>query len=485
VRAVLPWLGLLALSIAVRLPFFFPAVIDHDESTFILIGQSWLDGSLPYTQVWDVKPPLLFGVFAGILALVGESVPGIRLAGAICVAVTAGLVYDTARRTWPRASATSAAWAAMLCVVLSSVMGSAQATMSEHVMLPLLMGAVALWRRPYRSSATLFAMGGLLAAAVLIRPNVVFPLLAIAGFLAVERSGRTRAWWLAFVAGGVSVTALVCAPFVMSGHFSDLWSAAVASAGARAGLVDHGATHVMDLLRAAVTIDGTSSPFWLAILVWVMALSSVIRDVSRPLAILLASVLLGIVLSGGTYQHYFLQVVPFVALLAAPCLEGLSRRGRITVMSLAVVAAAVALQPVVREYRALGSRVVAGESASYGSAYDIAAYLTRENPEGRPVVLLTDHLAYWLNDAVPPSQFATHPTTLGRAQVLHIMGTSPQREVEVMFAKAPLFVVVDPEEVIEDAAAQARLVACLASDYALQPSIAGRAIYRRVSVAIH
>ena len=478
-RAALPWLGLLVLSIVVRLPMFFPAVIDHDESTAILIGQFWLDGYLPYLSVWDLKPPLLFGAFAGILALVGDSVPGIRLVGAICVAVTAGLVYETARRTW---SSASAACAAALCVVLLSVMASGQATMSEHVMLPFLMGAVVLWRRPHRSPASWFAMGGLLAAAVLVRPNAVFPLLAIAGVLAADRTGSTRARWLAFVAGGVVVTASVCAPFVLSGHFSDLWSAAVVSAGARAGLAGNGATHVLDLLRAAVTIDGTSSPFWLAILLWGLAFFGVIRDGNRQLSLLLVSVLLGIVLSGGTYQHYFLQAVPFAALLAASSLEALSRRGRAAVVSLAVVAAVVALQPVMREYRSLGHRVATGAPLSYGSAYDIAAYLAQENPDNRPVVLLTDHLAYWLLDAVPPSRFATHPTTLGRAQVLQVMGTSPLLEVDAIFAKAPLFVVMDPAEGIEDAAAQARLRALLASDYALQPSIAGRAIYRRVSI---
>ena len=48
-------LGVLAfisvLAIAIRAPFLFPAVIDWDESTFIIIGQSALDGFLPYEIV--------------------------------------------------------------------------------------------------------------------------------------------------------------------------------------------------------------------------------------------------------------------------------------------------------------------------------------------------------------------------------------------------------------------------------------------------
>ncbi len=43
-----------------RLPFFFPAVIDWDESTYVLMGQSILDGHVPSIEQWDDKPPLAY-----------------------------------------------------------------------------------------------------------------------------------------------------------------------------------------------------------------------------------------------------------------------------------------------------------------------------------------------------------------------------------------------------------------------------------------
>ncbi len=57
---LLIFIYLLLLTIAIRLAFLFPAVINWDESTFILMGQSILDGHLPYTNLWDIKPPLAF-----------------------------------------------------------------------------------------------------------------------------------------------------------------------------------------------------------------------------------------------------------------------------------------------------------------------------------------------------------------------------------------------------------------------------------------
>ncbi|MFV1448861.1 hypothetical protein VBZ51_06925 [Maribacter sp. HS] len=48
------------ITLFIRFPFFFRDYVDRDESTFILLGQSWVDGFLPYTHLWDLKPPLTF-----------------------------------------------------------------------------------------------------------------------------------------------------------------------------------------------------------------------------------------------------------------------------------------------------------------------------------------------------------------------------------------------------------------------------------------
>jgi len=50
------------------LSIFFPAVIDWDESTFILMGQSIIDGHLPYVKLWDLKPPGAFAFYAFFIA---------------------------------------------------------------------------------------------------------------------------------------------------------------------------------------------------------------------------------------------------------------------------------------------------------------------------------------------------------------------------------------------------------------------------------
>jgi hypothetical protein len=66
-------LCLLLTSILVRFPYYFIDVINWDESTFILMGQSILDGHLPYTELWDIKPPLAFAAFAFFIMVLGKS----------------------------------------------------------------------------------------------------------------------------------------------------------------------------------------------------------------------------------------------------------------------------------------------------------------------------------------------------------------------------------------------------------------------------
>src|SRR5437899_2303518 len=56
-QIILVAIFLLTISNRHSSPFFFTG-IDGDESTFILTAQSVLDGHLPYTDFWDIKPPV-------------------------------------------------------------------------------------------------------------------------------------------------------------------------------------------------------------------------------------------------------------------------------------------------------------------------------------------------------------------------------------------------------------------------------------------
>jgi 4-amino-4-deoxy-L-arabinose transferase-like glycosyltransferase len=86
------------LAVLIRWSSFFPAVLNHDESTYIVIGHALLRGSTYLTEVVDVKPVGIFLIYALFDGLVDGSIFGFRLLAALAVAASAWLLYAVARR---------------------------------------------------------------------------------------------------------------------------------------------------------------------------------------------------------------------------------------------------------------------------------------------------------------------------------------------------------------------------------------------------
>jgi 4-amino-4-deoxy-L-arabinose transferase-like glycosyltransferase len=489
VRA-LPFAVILIVTLLIRLPFAFHSVVDWDESTFILVGQSIVDGHLPYTHLWDVKPPLLFAVFATTIAIFGHTIEAIRLTGALLVAASAALTWLIASTLWSR----RAAWLASgLCLTGSSFLGSGQATMSEHVMTPFLLAAVYLMITAPVTVRRAFLVGVLLAAASLVRLNIAYAVVAAGLLVFAFAPARTRfRAAMAFAGGGLTLVALACLPYALAGELTTLWKSAVVAALAR--------TETGDLLSRLAGLfdrafqaggDGTGNGlFWLGLLLWPGAIAGLVigwrsrRPGASPWAItqlgaFLGAIALSIVMSGGAFGHYLIQLVPLASLLAGILAAHPSVVIRRAVWAIAAVLTMLSLGPVVEAYRSLADRVSSGAALRQGAGYDIAAFLTTSNPDKRPVLLLTDHVAYWLTGSEPPNGFATHPSTLGRPNLLRIMGTSPRAELEKIFQLRPVFVVLDRDEEFLQDEERAWLADVLGRDYERAPDISGREIWRR------
>lgn len=67
-------LTFLTVSVLLRLFSFFPSVLDHDESTYLIIGREILQGKELYTDVTDTKPAGIFLFYAALEFLFGGSI---------------------------------------------------------------------------------------------------------------------------------------------------------------------------------------------------------------------------------------------------------------------------------------------------------------------------------------------------------------------------------------------------------------------------
>ena len=86
------------ISIILRLFSFFPSVLDHDESTYMIIGRDILNGKSLYTDVTDTKPVGIFLFYALLEFLFGDSIFLKRLVFAIIVGITAYLISGVSKK---------------------------------------------------------------------------------------------------------------------------------------------------------------------------------------------------------------------------------------------------------------------------------------------------------------------------------------------------------------------------------------------------
>ncbi|MCK5377458.1 MAG: hypothetical protein KAJ97_10265, partial [Acidobacteria bacterium] len=168
------------------------SVIDWDESVYLLVSSSLVDGHLPYIEVWDHKQPFLYVLFAASF-LAADPVVGMRLLGCAAVAITAILLAVASRRVFRGWFAPSVAAG---LYVLSTMSSGGLATNTEIIFAPFVVAACALLVFvPINVFSTRehhlirFATGGLLCGlAMQVKLIAAFEVMAIVG-------AATVLWW--------------------------------------------------------------------------------------------------------------------------------------------------------------------------------------------------------------------------------------------------------------------------------------------------
>jgi 4-amino-4-deoxy-L-arabinose transferase-like glycosyltransferase len=83
------------LAIFSRVFTYFPSVIDHDESTYLIIAQQWLKGFVPYVDMVEVKPIGIFILFAAVIKVFGNSILAVRILASVFIGLTGFFIYKS------------------------------------------------------------------------------------------------------------------------------------------------------------------------------------------------------------------------------------------------------------------------------------------------------------------------------------------------------------------------------------------------------
>jgi hypothetical protein len=85
--------------------------LGRDQGEFATIGRGLLQGRIPYVELWNPKPPAVFYVYAGAMALFGQSSAALRALDLIAVPIVAAALYFIGGRV---ANRRVGLWAALI-----------------------------------------------------------------------------------------------------------------------------------------------------------------------------------------------------------------------------------------------------------------------------------------------------------------------------------------------------------------------------------
>lgn len=400
---------LLAISFFIRLPFYFRDYIDRDESTFILIGQSWVEGHLPYTQLWDVKPPLTFLFFAVIIYIFGKSFIAIRFAGTLLVLITAFFTYKSTALV---STKKTGLWAAIGCVLLQSLFGSIQGVMSEHICMAFFMPSFFLLLKSKKYAAILFA-GLLMGLCLMTKLNMAYAILFLGLYLFAEQIREKHNWKgffnsLIFGVGILFIVLLTLLPYALEDS-AGLWWKSVFLAP-----LDYAGARRYSLFRMAPVCIAIVAFFVLA---WKR---NYLNYKSRALQLLML-VTLGVVFSfvrgGRINSHYLIQLFPILVIPVSVVISKMSVFQKFNYRRIVILSLALLPMESYLEYYAVTRNKVVNDTFYNGEGFAVPEYILQNNLETENILFLGYHIGYWVLGKIPPTKAATHPSNLCKEEM--------------------------------------------------------------------
>jgi hypothetical protein len=297
--------------------------LERDEGGYAYMGRMLLNGILPYSEVYDLKPPGTFFVYALILSIFGQTHTGIHLALLFVNIATSILLFLISRRLFNDTAGIVTGSSFLLMTLSPAVHGFWANT--EHFILLSAMGGILLMLSAIErdDKKRLFLSGLLLGVSFLIKQHgiffILFGLIYICRAYLKKRPLHLRDFFLktgVFIIGIITPYTLTVMLFLIAGNLSKFWfwTFEYASQYASTLTVSQG----MKYFKTGAT--RIIRPNILILLMAVTGLIGIIRDKSIRsnqffvygfLFVSFLSILPGL----HFLAHYFILLIPAVSLL--------------------------------------------------------------------------------------------------------------------------------------------------------------------------
>ncbi|MGB0293851.1 MAG: ArnT family glycosyltransferase [Flavobacteriaceae bacterium] len=411
---------LILISFFLRAPFFFRDYIDKDESTFIIMGQNWVDGHLPFTFLWDLKPLFLFGFFALLLKLFGKSLILIRATGMLVVGLTVYIFYTQSKSF---RSKNQSLFAAILCCYFLSLFGAVKGVMSEHLaVFSLLLGWFFYHEKRYYVLA-----GFILFSALLFKSNYVYAffLFALTELYFAIKHKSFSPLYKSFL--GLLIPIGICIfPYWQSDNLNTLYSAMILAPLAYADV------DIMTQIKTLLYILPVASIYLFIILKNKYKLNR--RNIG--LLALNIGVLFSFIKLGKINDHYLLQWYPlFFLFLVQSQLKWPQFKTKKSIRAALLFFLILPVESY-KEYKALWAHQKQNDSWYNGEGVAVPNYLKEQKLDQESVFYLDFHIGYWFQNQNPPTMVATHPSNIAREELypfIPSIRSNPSEEIKHLF----------------------------------------------------
>src|SRR6516162_7180723 len=316
-------LGIVILTIAIRLPaLVYPRPIDS-EAMYSVVANEIVDGGRPYADAVERKPPLLFWTYAAIFKIAGKfNWKALHIVALVWTLGAMAGLYVIGRELFDRNTG-------LIAALFYSVFQPwwTWKTLSfdgEMLMnLPIIWAwAIAFRRNSSRMRPELFAAGALLGAAFLLKQPAAIAAVPLGIYLLLPSYGASRS--LTRTNSVIHATVLTLGFSACLGLVTIvLWKQGILHEAFYWTIADHDIPHVFWQKGIVNTLA-----FLGACLLLVFGAIMACRDKSKiwagrapertALLGLLAASAIGAAAGARFYPHYYVQLIPPLVLLAAP-----------------------------------------------------------------------------------------------------------------------------------------------------------------------
>jgi len=464
------FLFFLSLVCFLRFSTFFQSLIDVDESLYLLMSQSILNGQVPYVAVWDQKPPGIYILFSLAQLLLGHSVISIRILACIAITITCYLLYrlgNVISNNLPGIGLLAGITYAFLSLINGGLASNTEIFFTPFVVLAfylLFLNGVHPAKPFNQSNLRLFIVGLIIGLAIQIKPLVVFDFTAILIIVIVDsyfKAANSRDHFLKtilksctlLIIGAILPFFFVATYFVLTGHFADYVYANFTAN--KIYSVDN--PFSFNLFSQALKIQfRTSTVLWLCAFstpVYLVLDKHTNSEEKKKLWLILLWLLTALIATCFTkrfYTHYFLQLLPPLCILSSYLLIAVTYREEKRFALKKYIVLFLLLFPLFKETATpplrMGKKFIKfryiERKKNWNDTPAIAANYLKEriNKQDYIYVIGYDPILYYLVPAQIPTKYVFSKWLTNKG-FSHYSGSNPIEELNLILKKKPIYII--------------------------------------------